>query len=440
MANNSLVKLCRSVFFLFLLCAFVSFTLFIAHPISEPTSLSFGFARAKAIRNLIAASSAAVVDSAIAPAAEWVKRKIERGDTLGRIWQEYGASMESAERAEKALGSQAMLRHGDEIELKLSDGQILGLKKQASDGSLIVLESNSEREYTSHVIAPQVTESIRTAEGIISSSFSSAATQANVPYSLVDDFVDLFSGRVSFHSALQPGDTFTIQYTERRNEKGDLLSPGPIIAASIKTGGHMFAALRHVGSDNKARFYDEEGSPIGNYFLRYPLQFTRISAVFSSARFHPILKVWKPHNGVDFAAPMGTPVRAVGDGVVEFGGWNDEGGNMVVVQHTERWTTAYLHLSKIAPGLHQGSHVSRGEVIGAVGMTGLATGPHLHFSLYDNGKYVNPLTTPLPQMPASESIPKQYLLATLQTLHDAHVQLEQSLVAERTTTNHNPRA
>jgi murein DD-endopeptidase MepM/ murein hydrolase activator NlpD len=133
-----------------------------------------------------------------------------------------------------------------------------------------------------------------------------------------------------------------------------------------------------------------------------------------------VLKVHRPHNGVDFAAPTGTPVRAVADGVIEWAKWINGGGKSIKIKHSDRWATAYMHLSKFSPNIRPGTRVSRGEVVGAVGMTGLATAPHLHFSLYDRGRYVNPLTTALPQMPNARPLPKDYLVATLQTLRSAH--------------------
>ncbi|MCB0334600.1 MAG: M23 family metallopeptidase, partial [Bdellovibrionales bacterium] len=162
------------------------------------------------------------------------------------------------------------------------------------------------------------------------------------------------------------------------------------------------------------RYYDEAGESIGNYFLRYPVRFSRISSVFSTSRFHPILQRRKVHNGVDFAAPTGTPVRSVADGIVLSASYNRASGNMVKIRHTNKYSTAYLHLSRIAKGLRKGQRVKRGEVIGAVGSTGYATGPHLHYSLYENGRYVDPMKTKLPKMPEHVSpIPQDLLQATL---------------------------
>jgi murein DD-endopeptidase MepM/ murein hydrolase activator NlpD len=207
-----------------------------------------------------------------------------------------------------------------------------------------------------------------------------------------------------------------VHYEEKVSQDGAVRIPGAIQAASITSDGKMFVAIRHVGKDGKARYYNEKGEPLGSFFLRYPLQFTRISSTFSTARFHPVLKIRRPHNGVDFAAPIGTPVRSVADGVIAVAAYRGGSGKMVQIKHGSRWQTAYLHLSKIASHLRPGVRVSRGEVIGNVGTTGLSTGPHLHFSLYDNGRYVDPMNAKLPKMPAQEPIPTSYLEATLKML------------------------
>jgi murein DD-endopeptidase MepM/ murein hydrolase activator NlpD len=153
----------------------------------------------------------------------------------------------------------------------------------------------------------------------------------------------------------------------------------------------MYAVVRYVAKDGAVRYFDEKGEMPTKSFLRYPVQFTRISSVFTHARFHPVLKISRPHNGVDFAAPIGTPVRTVGDGVVTFAGWNNGGGNMIRIAHDSRYTTEYMHLSKIAQGVKTGVRVARGSVIGALGNTGLSSGPHLHFGLFDRGSYVDPM-------------------------------------------------
>jgi murein DD-endopeptidase MepM/ murein hydrolase activator NlpD len=169
------------------------------------------------------------------------------------------------------------------------------------------------------------------------------------------------------------------------------------------------------------RYFDEKGEMPTKAFLRYPVQFTRISSVFSHARFHPVLQISRPHNGVDFAAPIGTPVRTVGDGVVLFAGWNKSGGNMIKIAHDSRYTTEYMHLSKISSNVRKGSRVTRGSVIGALGNTGLSSGPHLHFGLFDKGKYVDPMKAKVIQSAPEIKAPKAVyaLIAEMKKTHQS---------------------
>jgi murein DD-endopeptidase MepM/ murein hydrolase activator NlpD len=183
----------------------------------------------------------------------------------------------------------------------------------------------------------------------------------------------------------------------------------------------MYAVVRDVAADGTVRYFDEKGEMPTKSFLRYPVQFTRISSVFSHARFHPVLQISRPHNGVDFAAPIGTPVRTVGDGVVLFSGWNKSGGNMIKIAHDSRYTTEYMHLSRISPNVKKGARVSRGSVIGALGNTGLSSGPHLHFGLFDKGKYVDPMKAKIIQSAPEIKAPKAVyaLIAEMKKTHQS---------------------
>lgn len=354
---------------------------------------------------------------------------LKPGDNLTKIWKAAGAPLKGAMAAAKAFGSAginvSMLKAGDKVSLSQdASGDIVKFVRRFRDGRILTLEGASASGYKSKVTKAEMAESEKQLSGLITHSFSMAALDAHVPKSVADDLVDLFGGRVEFRRDLHPGDTFSVVYGERIFADGEEGEPGPIVAASIQQGDRMMVAVRHVGSDGVARYFDENGAVLGNYFLRYPVQFSRISSVFASARFHPLLGFNRPHNGVDFAAPTGTAVRSVADGVVLSAGYHGEGGNTVIVRHDDRYSTAYMHLSKIASGLHAGSRVGRGQTIGAVGMSGLATGPHLHFSLFDRGAFVDPLKAKLPTIaPKTEIIPPQYLQAKLDVLKRSHQML-----------------
>ncbi|MCC6932759.1 MAG: peptidoglycan DD-metalloendopeptidase family protein [Deltaproteobacteria bacterium] len=246
-------------------------------------------------------------------------------------------------------------------------------------------------------------EKERIAVGIIYTSFAEAARKSGVSYDIIDDMVDLFSNRVEFNRDLQKGDRFTLILSGRELEDGTIIGGNVILAAALSINGKQIKAVRWVGSDGKPRYFDESGQLIGDFFLRYPLKFSHISSTFSYARFHPILKTFRPHRGVDFAAPTGTPVRSVADGTIRFAGYKGASGLMVEIAHGGRYSTNYLHLSRINSEIRTGARVSRGQVIGAVGNTGRSTGPHLHYGFYDSGKYVDPLKIKLPVM---DDVPK----------------------------------
>lgn len=354
-----------------------------------------------------------------------VTYRIKPGDTFSRILARYQAPPETASLVEKALrenGAAEKLRIGEEISLVFAkSGKLRSFKRNLSGGRLLELRSSPSGGYNIRLIEPKIVEEERLVSGSIQSSLAQAASAFNVPYSIIDELADVLGSKINFSRDLQPGDTFTVLYSERRTENGIILKAGPLKAAAVNSGGNMFAAVRYTGKDGRARYYDREGKPFGSYFLKYPVSFTRVSSVFSDNRLHPVLKTRRPHNGVDFAAPHGTPVRAVADGVVDRAGYYGASGNMVMIRHDHRYTTGYLHLAKFAPGIRKGTYVKRGQHIGNVGTTGLSTGPHLHFSLFDRGRYTDPMKANLPMLtPKEASIPQQYLASILDTLRAEH--------------------
>ncbi len=354
------------------------------------------------------------------------KYTVKKGDSLGRIWSKFGGTLAKASQALQELRSVGksadVLRVGDNLSLLISrDGEIRGFRRKLSDGTVVLLRDSAEGDVSTSVTVPKITESERIVGGTIYSSFSRAARDQQIPYEVIDDLVDLFGNRIDFRRDLQVGDSFSVIYKEKRTEKGALIEAGEIVAASIENEGKLIAAVRHVAKNNQVNYYNEAGNIIGDYFLRFPVQFTRISSVFTNKRLHPILHKNRPHNGVDFSAPTGTPVRAVANGVISDMGYDGGRGNYIRIQHDAKYSTEYFHLSKITPGLRRGSRLSKGSVIGGVGATGLATAPHLHFGFFENGKYVDPLKTKLPTEPVGgDDIPNGYLIATLQTLKNQH--------------------
>jgi murein DD-endopeptidase MepM/ murein hydrolase activator NlpD len=279
---------------------------------------------------------------------------------------------------------------GEKLKVTYIPGvDIFEIEKPISKDRAILLVGNSVDGYTAGIRIGDVTSEETLVSGKIRGTFSQVARENNMPSSLVDKVVDLFSSRINFER-LHNGDSFAVKYEKLISSSGSV-TVGDVKAATFIVSGKLLAAVKGVNHKNKEIYFDENSKPIGGYFLRYPVNFTRVSSVFSDARLHPVLGVRRPHNGVDFAAPIGTPVRTVGDGIVTFASYAGGGGKTVRIKHNGTYTTAYLHLNSISRGLRPGSRVTRGTVIGTVGMTGMATGPHLHFSLYKNGVYIDPL-------------------------------------------------
>jgi murein DD-endopeptidase MepM/ murein hydrolase activator NlpD len=217
---------------------------------------------------------------------------------------------------------------------------------------------------------------------------------------------DVFSGEIDFNSDLQPGDRFRV-LVERHTREGKLSGYGPILAAEFVNDGRTLKAVRFTPEGGSPGYYDENGRSLKRFFLKSPLKFEpRITSRFSSSRRHPILGYARAHNGVDYHAPTGAPVGAVAPGVVTMAGWTAGGGRTVKLRHPNGYETEYLHLSAIA--VRPGQRVSQGDLVGRVGKTGLATGPHLHYGLKKNGRYTNPIIEHR-NMPPGDPVPAAFV-------------------------------
>jgi murein DD-endopeptidase MepM/ murein hydrolase activator NlpD len=239
--------------------------------------------------------------------------------------------------------------------------------------------------------------------GSIESSLFGAVGAAGETDDLATALADLFQWDIDFHRDVQPQDSFAV-LVERVRASGVTVAYGPIMAATFTNQGKVFAAYRYAVAGVPGH-YDAKGSPTRKLFLRAPLRFTRVTSGFSRSRLHPILGVRTPHWGVDYGAPVGTPVMATATGTVVLAGWKGGGGNTVELRHPGGFTTAYLHLSRFASGIRAGARVEQGQVVGFVGTTGMSTGPHLDYRVTKNGSPLNPATVgrePAPPLPAAE--------------------------------------
>ncbi len=253
---------------------------------------------------------------------------------------------------------------------------------------------NTPDGFVSRLEILPLTASTRVASGTVTSSLFAATDEARIPDSVSSQLAEIFSGDIDFHRALRKGDRFSVVY-ETLEGDGEPLRAGRILSTEFVNGGKTFQAMwfeepavaNGTHEPHKGGYYTLAGESLRRAFLAAPLAFSRITSGFKM-RFHPILQVWKAHLGVDYAAPIGTTVRTVGDGVVEFAGVQNGFGNVIKVKHQNQTSTVYGHLSKI--NVRPGQVVSQGQNIGLVGMTGWATGPHLHFEYRVNGVYQDP--------------------------------------------------
>ncbi len=246
----------------------------------------------------------------------------------------------------------------------------------------------SGNSFAAHVETAALSASTRLASGVIRSSLFAATDDARIPDSVATQLAEIFSGDIDFHRALRKGDRFSLVY-EALEADGEPMRSGRVLAAEFVNNGKTLQAMWFQEPGQKGGYYTLDGQSLRRAYLASPVQFSRITSGFKM-RFHPILQKWLAHQGVDYAAPTGTSVRSVGDGVVDFAGVQNGFGNVVIVKHRNNQTTVYAHLSKIS--VQRGQSIAQGQNLGAVGATGWATGPHLHFEFRVNGKYQDPLT------------------------------------------------
>ena len=231
----------------------------------------------------------------------------------------------------------------------------------------------------------------------INSSLWGTIMEQNLPYALAAEFEDIYQWTVDFFG-IQAGDSFAVIYDEKVVD-GETVGIGRIWGAEFNHGGKQYYAIPYAQQEGKLRYWEANGESLRKQFLKAPLKYTRISSKFSKSRFHPVHKVYRPHHGVDYAAPSGTPVHSVADGTVIFAGWDrGGGGNTLKIKHAGNLETGYLHLKGFAKGIRVGTRVSQGQLIGYVGSTGSSTGPHLDYRIKKNGTPIDPLK--MPQEPA----------------------------------------
>lgn len=341
---------------------------------------------------------------------EIIEGKVKRNQFLGDILSQYDVPYESIHKISlcpDSIFSVKRIRRGNKYTVFCSKDSTKTIKcfvYEQSPIDYVVVDFSDSLNIYKQQKEIQVRE--RTASGEIKTSLWEAMTENDISPMLSIELSDIYAWSIDFFG-LQKGDYFKIIYEEQCVDSQSI-GIGKIKGVCFNHMGKDFYAIPFT-QDSARCFFDEEGKSLRKAFLKAPLRFSRISSRFSHSRLHPILKIRRPHHGIDYAAPLGTPVYAIGDGVVIKKGYSGGAGHMLKIKHNSVYTTGYLHLSRYGKGIKKGVYVNQGDLIGYVGSTGCSTGPHLDFRFYKNGSPVNPLKVDAPPVdPIKEENLAQY--------------------------------
>jgi murein DD-endopeptidase MepM/ murein hydrolase activator NlpD len=339
----------------------------------------------------------------------WREERFGRGDTISDLLGRLGVNDEETRTfllGVKPGRSLQMLRPGAMVQARTAeDGTLLALRFITDKGRLVGFDKQGA-EFKAVEQQLTLARQQQMKSGEIRSSLFAATDAAGLSDNVATQLAEVFAGDIDFHRDLRRGDKFTVIY-EMFYHDGRAIKSGRLLAAEFVNQGKRYRAVWFEDAEGKGGYYTPEGKNLRKAFLRSPLEFSRISSGFAM-RFHPILREWRTHKGVDYAAPVGTHVKATADGTVEFAGTQNGYGNVIMLKHQGGASTYYAHLSSFAGGLRKGARVHQGDVIGHVGQTGWATGPHLHYEFRVDNEVHNPLTVALP---AALPIPAQQLAA-----------------------------
>jgi murein DD-endopeptidase MepM/ murein hydrolase activator NlpD len=351
------------------------------------------------------AAGAAELDDRAASGRPLIKGEIRDGDTLGGSFVRAGAPRDAALRVARLMkvqfDFQRQARPGHFWELLLaSDGRVEDFRYWTSglEGYRLRFDADGLPEvvHENVQLAPRVTR----LEGTVQTTLYDAVERLGEDPQLARDFAEIFAWDLDFSRSVRPGDRFAMLYERlyRVEEDGTetYLHPGLVLAAEYAGDAGEHTAVYFETEEGRGGYYRPDGTSVRGQFLKAPLRFVKISSSYSSARLHPILKIKRPHHGIDYAAPTGEPVWSVADGKIIYRGWAGGFGNLVKVRHSNGYVSYYAHLSRFARGLRVGSRVQQKQVIGYVGKTGLATGPHVCFRVAQDGRFVNPTAIKLP--------------------------------------------
>jgi len=335
---------------------------------------------------------------AVAENGKAIRGVVQKGDTLYDIFKRYKIDPGSLLEVRKASAEVHRLRNlrtGSPYVLRVDEkGEFEGLTYHIDEDTILHV-TRTDSGYTADKASLAYEKRLEHVSGVIRDNLISAVGNDRESVGLALQMSDILSWDIDFTTDLRRGDTFKV-IVEGLYHEGVFKKYGEVVAIEFQNDGKLCRANRFE-TDGKADYYDEEGRPLRRAFLKAPLSYRRISSHFSRSRFHPIRKICRPHHGIDYAAPRGTPVSAIGDGTVVFAGYRGAYGKLVVIKNRNNWRSYYGHLSRIRPSVKKGRDIGQGDLVGHVGSTGLATGPHLHFEVRIQDRPVNYLAVKIPR-------------------------------------------
>ncbi|MDF1796840.1 MAG: peptidoglycan DD-metalloendopeptidase family protein [Coxiellaceae bacterium] len=358
-------------------------------------------------------SAIIAAQSAATPKAEpvvlrQVTMHIKTNDTLSEMFAAHHLNQQDLQQIlqlDTAANYLGVIQPQQKITLTLDQHNRIHQLSAALDAGKTLIVERYDNQLRARVTAPHYSKTLEFATATIHRSLTHAAQRADVPRRMTAALTHIFDNRINFNKDIRPGDKFSVLY-EAKYHDGVKVEEGPIVAAQFVNRGTTYEAIRFTDPDGNSGYFNPKGHSLKRLFLKAPLHYNRISSYFSYRRMDPIIHRIQAHLGVDFAAPRGTPVHSVSDGKIIFIGKKGGYGNAIIVKYGRHYRSLYGHLSRYAKHMHRGSKVTQGQVIAYVGSTGWATGPHLHYSFYVDGRAKNPLTV---KLPTGSGVPKTYL-------------------------------
>ena len=344
------------------------------------------------------------------PQFETLRLEIKSGDTLDKLFRRHQLDLGHLSSIAKLDEAKAQLRRiqpGDIFEITHDEGQLVSMYSVLDLNSALQVD-RSDTGFVATIVERPIEKRRRMAYGVIQTSLYESAADAGLSDKLIMNLAGIFAWDVDFVLDIRSGDNYYVQWEEIWQDN-EFVTDGEIIAAEFNNNGRTNRAVRFVDDSGHSDYFTPDGHSVRKAFLRSPVDF-RVSSSFNPNRLHPVLKTVRPHRGVDYAAPHGTPIKASGDGKVIFRGVKSGYGNVVILQHGGNITTLYAHMSRFASKARSGTRVRQGQTIGYVGATGMVTGAHLHYEYRLNGVHRNPRTVKLPQAdPIAEKYRQEFL-------------------------------